>query len=151
MFLGSAGHLPSIAYMNRRSYERICAARERREARQMLKRLEQQKLIAVRKRGEDVVITLSAKGKTAALKQHLKNISKKLPRGTYCLVSFDIPEDVQGTRRVLRDFLKYDLGFEKIHKSVWRCNYDIVKELRELIHILKIEDWVKIFRVHEEE
>lgn len=149
MVLSSAGHLPSHAYMDRETYNRICAAYERKMARQTLQRMQEQKLLAVKELGERVRIELTPAGKCEVLKIHIRRKQALLPRGEYCLVSFDVPEATRHTREAFRNFLK-EVKFERVHHSVWKTRRDVLVPLQELICNLKVERWVKVFRAREE-
>lgn len=145
MILTCACHLPSAAYLDRKTYEAICKAKERRAVWQALKRLEKQKLLSVEKKGERVVIEFTAKGKTAILQENIRQIKELLPRGEYCVVCFDVPEQIRHVRWFLRDFLK-EAGFEKVQKSVWRSPYNVIEPFYELVQTMDIEDWIQIFQ-----
>ncbi len=146
--LTSAGRLSS-AELDRETYEILCKEYEERKARQMLWRLKKQKLLEIRERGEKVIIRLTSKGRTEALKHRIRSVQKKLPPGTWCLVSFDIPEVTKSTRWFLRDFLK-QAGFKQVHQSAWCSDRAVIQELRELVRALDIEDWVKVYRAREQ-
>lgn len=146
IFLSSAGG--SFSATSREVAEILAKEYEEREARRLLWRLKQRELITTRKRGNEVIIKLTDKGKIEALKLIILNKKTKLPAGTCCLVSFDIPEVTKKTRWFLRHFLK-EAKFRLIHRSVWSSNRAITNELRSLVRELKIDDWVKIFEAKE--
>lgn len=64
--------------------------------------------------------------------------------GKWRIVVFNIPENHQLVRQILRSRLKL-WGFVQWHKSVWASKKPITAKLRELVKELNIEDWVLVF------
>lgn len=144
MAMSSGRHMPSVAMLDRESYERILDQRKRYESNRLIRRLKEQELIKIKEKGQTVVITITDKAVCRLLKQDIKTGATFLPGKKVCLVSFDIPEHVRDSRDVLRRFLK-EADFDQVHRSVWRSKYDVIKPLKELIETLEIGDWVKIY------
>lgn len=63
--------------------------------------------------------------------------------GKWRIVIFDIPEQKRIIRNLFRRRLKY-WGFKRWQQSVWITKRNVSKQLRLLIHDLKIEDWIAI-------
>ncbi len=90
---------------------------------------------------------LTLKGEFSLLSTKIKNSKKQKFHGKkWLMVFFDIPEKTKRTRELFRRQL-YSLGFEQMQKSVWVSQYNIRKEIEEIIKILKISKFVKILRV----
>lgn len=144
MALTSGRHMPSIAYLDRESYERIMEKRKRYESNRLIRELKRQELIEIEEKGNRIMISITDEAKYRLLKNEVRFNADFLPGKKICLVSFDIPEHVRKSRNVLRSFLK-EADFEQVHRSVWRTKYDVVKPLKELIDNLGIGDWVKVY------
>jgi DNA-binding transcriptional regulator PaaX len=112
------------------------------------KRLEEQKLIRVTKKGDEVYVALTEKGALTYLKSAIKNSKRTLPRRERCLIVFDVPEKVCHARNALRYFLR-DCQFQMIQRSVWMTDKDVRKEVKILLNNLKTEEWVRVFIAEE--
>ncbi len=145
VFLTSGYSIPPDFIVSRASYEAYCREQEAYKIRRAKYELKRQKYLEIKNKGDEVVFELTHKGVVEALKQKILSTEEKLPNNEFCLVSFDIPENTKKTRRVFRDFLKR-AGFHQEHLSVWRNDTDVIRPLVELVKILKIEKWVKIYQ-----
>lgn len=145
VFLTSGYSIPPQFVCDRAAYQAYCERWERIEQKCILRDLKKQKLLSVKKKGEEVIFEFTQKGRVEVLKQLIKKESSELPQGIICLVSFDIPEHVRKTRSVLRRFLKKS-GFKQLHQSAWYSKKDVIKPLYELIRVLEIEKWISIFK-----
>lgn len=87
-------------------------------------------------------LQLTKDGVTHQLMQDILQ-QKETDRPTFCLVSFDIPEDVRFIRDWLRGFLKA-AGFTKQQRSVWCSQKDVTIQLNALFTHLKIDEWVNV-------
>ena len=114
---------------------------------QAIKRLKKNKFIKQRKEGERVVFELTTSGKVKALQGALRS-SEYIFDKKHCLVSFDFPEASKNARDSFRYFLK-SVGFKYVQGSVWSIKRDISRPMDELIRILKIRSWVKVYIVSE--
>ena len=65
------------------------------------------------------------------------------------LVIFDFPEAAKESRQAFRRLLRR-IGFEFIQFSVWSSKKNIIFEIREVVDILKLGRWVKIYRGYED-
>ncbi|MDP2631668.1 MAG: CRISPR-associated endonuclease Cas2 [Candidatus Uhrbacteria bacterium] len=110
-----------------------------------MKRLEGQRLVQLRREGNDLWYKLTEIGYKEALK--LKIISKQgeLPEDEYCVVVFDVPEDIRHVRRALRVLLK-KARFRMLQRSVWESDRDVVYELNEFVKLLNAEKFVTVYR-----
>ena len=148
MFLSSGYNLPSEAMLDRESYIQICREHEERRAKWMIKEMQRQKLLSIEDRGDQIIISLTEKGKLEAIKKQILDGADELKDGALCLVSFDIPEHVSNSRKVLRNFLK-QAGFTQIHKSLWHSRANLIEPLKALVEKLEIDEWVKIYKAYE--
>lgn len=146
MAMSSGRHMPSELFLDRDSYQKWCALKEKKRVKWMKKEMERQDLLRIREKGNQLIIEVSEKGKIEALKQEILNNDTELPIGTSCLVSFDIPEVVEKSRKAFRNFLK-KAGFKQMHRSVWLSNRNIITPLKQLVQRLEIEDWVRVYQV----
>ncbi len=145
VFLTSGYSIPPQFACDRYAYQRYCERWERVERNRILYDLRKQKLMKLEERGDEVIVELTQKGRTEALKQKILCEKKELSKGNVCLVGFDIPEYTRKTRSVFRQFLK-KVGFKQLHQSVWYSELDLVVPLCELIKQLDIEKWVVVFK-----
>ncbi len=135
----------SVFSLDRGDYEAVLRARERRRRWQELQRLKGQKLIAIRERGDQVIITLTDAGRAALLREQIKNTKTRIPVDSCCLVTFDFPEDARAARNVFRDLIKR-AEFKQEQKSVWSSPHDVFEPLQRLIALLKCDDWIHVYR-----
>lgn len=132
------------------AWERILRAKKYKQVHVALYRLKEQKLLKLKKEGEQFILTLTRKGRVEALKHRIRNTTSVLLPKTICLVSFDFPEDIDWARDGWREFLK-EVGFKQIHKSVWASRKDICGLMNELVKELRAERLVKVFKAKENE
>ena len=145
VFLTSGYSIPPQFVCDRYAYKRYCERWERNERYRILRDLKQQKLLQIQRKGDEVILELTQKGKTEVLKQTIIQCKDMLPDNVFCLVSFDIPEHTRKTRTIFRNFLKRS-GFKQLHQSAWYSDMDLVEPMCELIKQLKIEKWVTVFK-----
>jgi len=94
-------------------------------------------------------ILITPKGKEKALKTKYKLLNKKTRKdGKWIMLMYDIPEKNKRKRFFLKNNLK-NLGYQQFQKSVWVCPYDTFKETRELIDLIYLNNFVKIFLIEE--
>lgn len=110
-----------------------------------IRRLEEKKYILTKKEGERLFVKLLDDGVEEALKKTIIEKHKRLPKGKYCYVSFDIPEASRRARLALRLLLKR-ADFQMIHQSLWYTPRDVARELSMLISVFKIRPWVYIIQ-----
>jgi CRISPR-associated endonuclease Cas2 len=95
----------------------------------------------------------SSKGYSLTKKSlELCQTSKKKMRDRryWYLVCFDIPEQWRRKRSVLRSFLKRN-GFRQLQKSIWISECDYRRELASLAVEMRINFYLKVFRVPKED
>lgn len=67
----------------------------------------------------------------------------KINKKEFCLVIFDIPENKKRIRDLFRRCL-YELGFEKLQKSVFISYSDTSQEIKKLIRSCGVDEYVEI-------
>jgi len=87
-------------------------------------------------------VRLTTKGKI----KHLENSSDKETDGRLRIISFDIPEDINKTRRQFCRSIKR-VGFRRLQKSLWVCPYIKADEIDLIIDELNIKKFVAYFIV----
>lgn len=110
----------------------------------LLRRLQQQKCIALRRIGNEMRITLTEKGKRIAMREQMRN-APSCKRNECVIVIFDIPEREQSARKQFRLLLK-ECGFEQLQRSVWMSRCDVLDTLRSFIHSTNCNKWIRVFR-----
>ncbi|MBU1126542.1 CRISPR-associated endonuclease Cas2 [Patescibacteria group bacterium] len=105
--------------------------------------------IRIIKNGEKQFFELTQKGYQEALKSRIITKSKMMPDGDFCLVVFDVPEDIRKVRWAFRRLLK-KADFYQVQKSVWESDREVVEELRELVKQLKAEQYIRVYRANGE-
>lgn len=118
--------------------------RQRNERRRALSDLRAQKIIKMKKIGNQVFLELTRKGRYQAFIQLLRRKKKRLITGKICVVCFDVQECVRGVRDVLRKIL-FDCGFKKIQKSVWESVDDFAEEVSTFVGLIKADRWVRVY------
>ncbi|MBI3335203.1 MAG: hypothetical protein HY001_01770 [Candidatus Portnoybacteria bacterium] len=108
--------------------------------------LVQKKLIGVKEEGGKIKIYLSRGGKVRVKEYIVKHLPcpsfpKQWDR-KWRIVIFDIPEENRFARQILRDRLK-TWNFYPLQKSVWIFPYECEKEIRFLVSMLEIEEYVE--------
>ncbi|MFH1866998.1 MAG: CRISPR-associated endonuclease Cas2 [Patescibacteria group bacterium] len=116
---------------------------DKREVRQVVKRLRRSRYIKVQKIGKRLMVALTDKGKAATLVQRLRAAPPHRPN-YFTIVIFDIPESQRAARLQLRALLKQG-GFWLLQHSVWVSNQDAYQELAAFIKLLKLERWVNVY------
>jgi len=141
--LGGLDAYKTMRYRKGRSRE----AQQRARANQALKRLEQQRLIKLKKKGDEVYFKLTERGVEQVLKMTILGQTKNLPKGVYCYVSFDVPEHVADVRNALRRFLAR-ANFTRVHLSLWATNRDVTEDVVSLVKSLKADRWIHVLVGH---
>jgi hypothetical protein len=137
-----------LAVGARRARE-IVAAKERfqleREKKKALWRLKENKWIKQKNESDRVEYEITNDGRIAALEAVMCSSDSLLPEGEWCLVVFDFPEPARRSRGIFRRLLKR-VGFECIQLSVWQTKKNIYFEINEIIKLLKINHWVRVYQ-----
>ncbi|MDP2631303.1 MAG: CRISPR-associated endonuclease Cas2 [Candidatus Uhrbacteria bacterium] len=113
--------------------------------RRKLRELEKQKLIELKFEGNKILYRLTDAGYESALKTEIFTTEAMLPEGEVCIVVFDVPEDIRRVRSSFRELLKKS-DFRMIQKSVWEGERDVIFQLRDLIKLIKAEDYILVYR-----
>lgn len=114
--------------------------------RKSFRRLEDQKLISIQEENGQLIIRLTEKGRTRALKYKIEDMKIPVPKiwdKKWRLVMFDIPNRKTLARDVLRDKLK-ELGFYKLQKSIWIYPYECKNEIDFIKEIYEVSPYVKM-------
>ncbi|MEK7496596.1 MAG: hypothetical protein AAB657_01690 [Patescibacteria group bacterium] len=116
--------------------------KNKKKTRNLLYSLNRRKYIKINKTGDKVIISLTDKGKMAALKNSLLQTKKMSDK--YTVVIFDIPETARLARVLFRKLLK-EASFKKLQQSVWISNGDARDIMIKFIKEQKIDKWVNVF------
>jgi hypothetical protein len=152
-WMGSAYCNPSAAlraggidaYEERRQWnKKFRKQRAEQELKKLIGYLDRLRYIQIRRKGKEVLIKLTEKGRMQALKQVAFRGAPKLSDGQRCYISFDIPNQAIGVRDALRGILKRS-DFSMVYHSLWTTDRSVVAELRHLVEDLKAERWVHVF------
>ncbi len=108
----------------------------------LLYNLKRSKYIKINKTGDKIIVSLTNKGKMAALKNSLLQTKKMSDK--YTVVIFDIPETARLARVLFRKLLK-EASFKKLQQSVWISNCDARDIMIKFIKEQKIDKWVNVF------
>ena len=112
--------------------------------REVLRRLQKQKLISIKRIKTKILVTLCNHGKHERLRLLIADTRKKLPNNTYCLVTYDIPEKARDIRLAFRNMLKFG-RFTQLHRSVWICHFDVADIIQEFIDQTNSKEWISVF------
>jgi DNA-binding transcriptional regulator PaaX len=118
--------------------------RPTREA-QAVKALRKKNWLRAREEGNRVAVELETDAVVAVIRERVRKTEKQLPKGSFCLVTFDFPVGADQARSSWRRFLK-SAGFERRQLSVWISGKDVVKEIKILVNLLRLENRVAVFR-----
>lgn len=104
----------------------------KKKAIRVLKQLEKRQLIKIDRKNDEIYVTVKDKNNTSILKYSLKEVlelkKKKVWRGRWFMVVFDIPEEERSKRNYLRGFLR-EIGFYPYNQSVYVFPYECEKEI----------------------
>lgn len=90
---------------------------------------------------------LTTMGKERLFMLRIKETNKKkMLKGRWLMVFFDIPEKERSKRDSLRKMLR-GLGFEQMQKSIWICPYDVEKEVKEGVEMMDIGKYTQLLMV----
>lgn len=104
----------------------------RKKAIRVLKQLEKKQIIKIERKKDEVYVMVKNKNDVSILKYSLKEIlnlkKKKVWKGKWFLVVFDVPEEERRKRNYLRGFLR-EIGFYPYNQSVYVFPYECEKEI----------------------
>jgi len=107
-------------------------------------RLRKQKLIDVKKVGDQEIFYLTEGGRDVFLRFNYDNIKIKEPRiwdRNFRMVLFDIPEKKKKARNIFREKIK-EMNFVRFNDSVWIYPYSCQEEIDFIANYLKIGKYV---------
>ena len=117
--------------------------------RRSLHRLEKQKLVEISEENRMQVVKITSQGKKRLIKMALDELAVEKPKiwdGSWRLVSFDLPETLANTRKVLVEYLKA-WGFYQLHESVYLHAYPCFKQVEFLREYLAVGRYVRLMTV----
>ncbi len=129
---------------NKNEYEK---KRSRKRFVWLIRRLKQEGYLKTLKIKNESAIVITSKGMERIFKIRLKLTDKK-PRkdGKWQMVLFDIPESKRRSRDYFRRALQY-LGYQKLQKSIWVCQYDVMQETKNLIKRYSLKEYTEILLI----
>ena len=105
--------------------------------------LQRSKYIAIKKLGDNIIITLTDKGILATIGQALR-LAAPLARDNYIMVIFDIPESQRHARDQFRHLLKQS-NFTMLQQSVWVSQQDVYEKIVDFIKRTGVTKWINIY------
>lgn len=121
---------------------------EKQQKKRALSRLRKKQWVTHETQGERIVFQLDSNAMITGLKEQVITSKKKLENGQHTLVVFDFPEAAKKARTAFRSFLK-KAEFQQKQLSVWISEKDVLKNLRSIIRLLKLEKWVEVYTIQE--
>lgn len=117
--------------------------KDRRLQAQAMRRLAQKRLIKIKKAADNLEVRLTERGLSEYFQQSIVQC-EILPKGKFCMVTFDIPESQATLRRRLRELLKRS-AFIQMQRSVWISNIDAAEVLARLFNAEIGRRWIRVF------
>lgn len=117
----------------------------RKQIRHTLKNLEKKKIISLKEKNGELLVTFRERGKDLLLRYKIDELKIEKPRrwdGKWRMVTFDIPEKKKLARNVLREKLK-ELGFYRLQRSVFIHPYDCEREIELIKKVYEVEAFVR--------
>lgn len=108
-----------------------------------IKLMQKNGLIKIIGQGDSYLVGLTFQGIAALLRVKLRGIDA-LPKGSVCMVVFDVPEKKRIIRRQLCRLLE-EVGFIRIQRSVWVSQLDAAELLKEFFLAKNIIRWIRIY------
>lgn len=129
---------------NKKRYEK---ERNRKRFTWLICRLKQNGCLKTLKIKNNSAILITPKGLDRIFKTKLKLTERKPRRdGKWQMVLFDIPETKRRSRDLFRGALRY-LRYQKLQKSIWVCQYEVMKETEDLIKRYNLREYVELLLV----
>lgn len=113
----------------------------------VLRRLRKKKWLDDRRTGNGVMYSLSQDILAKHLKNSIKQTGSKIHSGEL-LVAFDFPEAAGRARRDWRQLLK-SVGFKQVQLSVWSTVKAVEEQIVQLVRLLGVQKWVRVYRGYE--
>lgn len=131
-------------YLPQEEWDRLFGDTKRKT---ILRRLKKKKWIEDRRLGNGVTYSLSQNVLVEYLRNSIKQTTSIVHAGEL-LVAFDFPEAAGRARREWRRLLK-SVGFKQIQLSVWSTVKSVEEQITQLVKLLGLQKWVKIYRGYE--
>jgi len=144
--------IASMPYSGRKHVTSILSQEEwddintKRKEKKRISHLRKKKWIQDRQKGNKVVVRISEDALVSALRDQIKHSKTPLPDGKRCLVLFDFPNAATSARNSWRNLL-VKAEFKKDQLSAWSTPFDVCHQLTALAKLLRISDWVKVYKV----
>jgi len=117
----------------------------KRKAIRVLRQLEKRKLIEIKRKNDEVFVTIKDNKNVSILKYSLKEIlalkKKKDWKRKWFIVVFDVPEEERKKRNYLRQFLR-EIGFYPYNQSVYVFPYECEKEIGLIKQIVEGGEYI---------
>ena len=113
----------------------------------ILRRLRKKKWVEDRRLGNGVTYSLSQEVLVEYLRNSIKQTVSTVHAGEL-LVAFDFPEAAGRARRDWRRLLK-SVGFKQVQLSVWSTIKAVEDQMLQLVKLLGVQKWVKVYRGYE--
>ena len=110
----------------------------------ILRRLRKKKWVEDSRLGNGITYSLSQEVLVEYLKSSIKQTDSKVHAGEL-LVAFDFPEAASRARRDWRRLLKA-VGFKRVQLSVWSTIKAVEDQMVQLVRIIGVQKWVKVYR-----
>jgi CRISPR-associated endonuclease Cas2 len=129
---------------NKEEYEK---KKNRKRFAWLIYRLKQEGYLKTLKIKNKSATAITLKGMERIFKIGLK-LTDKRPRkdGKWQMVLFDIPESKRKNRDYFRNGLQY-LGYKMLQKSIWVCQYDVMKETKDLIKRYNLKEYAELLLI----
>ena len=108
-----------------------------------LERMRKRGFVYIETLSERLVVKITNKGYTQSLIENAAMSCEKLEDGSYCVVSYDIPEYARKERDSFRRTLRI-IGFEMLHKSTWVAKMNIGHYISEYVEEQGLKDFVTV-------
>jgi hypothetical protein len=112
-----------------------------------LRRLRKKKWVEDRRLGNGVTYSLSRDVLVEYLKNSMRHTSHEVHAGEL-LLAFDFPEAACRARRDWRRLLK-SVGFKQVQLSVWSTIKSVEDQILQLVRLLGVHKWVRVYRGYE--
>ena len=133
-------------HMARKEWDRVYGAE--RKKRRILHNMRKKKWIHDRRKGNEIIVRIFSDGIVASLKHRIRSTTKKLRKGTLCLLSYDFPNGATKARNFWRRLLR-SVGLRKEQLSLYSTERDVIHELRAVVKVLGAERWIRVFEAIE--
>jgi hypothetical protein len=129
-------------HMARKEWERVYGSEIKK--RRVVKEMRKKKWIDDRQKGNEIIVRIFSDAIVASLKERIRSTTKKLRKGSVCLLSYDFPNGATKARNFWRRLLR-SIGLKKEQLSLYSTERDVLNELRALMKVLGAEKWIRVF------